>query len=46
MTLSPSVSVLITLQCVPQGIRGVEGNTGAPGITGPRVRLNLISIYM
>lgn len=28
--------------CVSQGIRGIEGNIGGPGITGPRVRLNLM----
>lgn len=32
--------------CLPttQGIRGVEGNMGPPGITGPRVRLRLYCV--
>lgn len=46
MTLSLSASVFTPLQRVLQGIRGVEGNIGAPGATGPRVRFNLISIHV
>lgn len=34
--------ILIALLCVSQGIRGIEGNMGGPGLTGPRVRLNFI----
>lgn len=33
--------LFILIQYVSQGIRGVEGNIGAPGITGARVRRKL-----
>lgn len=41
-----SVSVLISLLHVSQGIRGVEGNMGAPGVTGPRVKRKYIFICL
>lgn len=46
----PSVFEIFSLSFIlmsinyPQGTRGLEGNIGSPGITGPRVRLGLTYI--
>ncbi len=46
----PSVFEMFSLSFIlmsinyPQGTRGLEGNIGSPGITGPRVRLGLTFI--